>query len=74
MFELQEIVDELEKLHNNKYTTEQLRAWGHMMMMKKHDWYEHPPDKPFSNNVKKSKLQVWHAEHNKTASLSQRVL
>ena len=47
VFELQEIVDELEKLHTNKYTTEQLRAWGHMMMMKKHDSYDHPPDKPF---------------------------
>ena len=47
MFELQEIVDELEKRHSKKYTIEQLRAWGNMMMMKKHDSYDRPPDKPF---------------------------
>ena len=48
VFELQEIVDQLKKLHTKKYTTEQLRAWGHTMMMKKHDSYDHhPPDKPF---------------------------
>ena len=46
MFELQEIVDDLEKRHPNKYTIEQLRAWGHMIM-KKHDSHDHPPDKPF---------------------------
>ena len=47
VFELQEIVDELEKRHSKKYTIEQLRAWGHMMMMKKHDSYDDPPDKRF---------------------------
>ena len=47
MFELQEVVDELEKRHSKKYTIEQLRAWGNMMMMKKHDSYDRPPDKPF---------------------------
>ena len=52
MFELQEIVDELEKRHSNKYTIEQLRAWGNMMMMKKHDSYDHPPDKPFFRHKK----------------------
>ena len=46
MFELQEIVDELEKHHSTKYTIEQLRAWGNMIMMKKHDSLEHPPKKP----------------------------
>ena len=52
MMELEEIVDELEKRHSKKYTIEQLRAWGNMMLMKKHDSYDQPPDKPFFN-VKK---------------------
>ena len=52
MFELQEIVDELEKRHSKKYTIEQLRAWGNMMMMKKHESYDHPPDKPFFKQKK----------------------
>ena len=47
MMELEEIVDELEKKHSKKYTTEQLRAWANMMLMKKHDSYDQPPDKPF---------------------------
>ena len=51
VFELQEIVDELEKRHSKKYTIEQLRAWGHMMM-KKHDSYDDPPDKPFFKQSK----------------------
>ena len=33
MMELEEIVDELEKKHSKKYTTEQLRAWANMMLM-----------------------------------------
>ena len=32
MFELQDIVDDLEKHHSAKYTVEQLRAWGNMIM------------------------------------------
>ena len=44
---MQEIVDKLEKQHSKKYTIEQLRAWGNMLMMKKHDSYDRPPDKPF---------------------------
>ena len=47
MFKLQEVVDELEKRHSKKYTIEQLQAWGNMMMMKKHDSHDRPPDKPF---------------------------
>ena len=52
MFELQEIVDELEKRHSKKYTLEQFRAWGNLMMMKKHDSYDHPPEKPFFKQKK----------------------
>ena len=48
MFELQEIVDELEKRHGTQYSIEQLHAWGNMMMIKKHDSLEHPPDEPFN--------------------------
>ena len=52
MFELQEIVDELEKRHGTQYTIEQLRAWGNMMIMKKHDSLDCPPDKPFFKGKK----------------------
>ena len=52
MFELQEIVDELEKRHGTQYSVEQLRAWGNMMMMKKHDSLDHPPNKPFFTGKK----------------------
>ena len=29
------------------YTAEQIRAWAHMLQMKKHDSYEEAPKKPF---------------------------
>ena len=59
MFELHEIVDELEKRHSTKYTIEQLRAWGNMIMMKKHDSLDHPPKKPFFkvNTTESDQLQ-----------------
>uniref|UniRef100_A0A1X7UNK9 SHOCT domain-containing protein n=1 Tax=Amphimedon queenslandica TaxID=400682 RepID=A0A1X7UNK9_AMPQE len=53
MSEVQTIVDELEKKHASSYTPEQLRVWGHMIQLKKHDSFEVPPSKPFfkTNNA-----------------------
>jgi len=53
------ICDELEERHSNskKFSLEQLRAWAHIIQMKKHESYEAPPDKPFFNQVKKLAFQ-----------------
>ena len=47
MAEVDSIVEELEKKHTGKYSPEQIRAWAHMLQLKKHGSYESPPDKPF---------------------------
>ena len=47
MVEVDNIVEELEKKHTGKYSPEQIRAWAHMLQLKKHSSYESPPDKPF---------------------------
>ena len=52
MSEVQEIVHELEKKHEDSYTPEQLRAWRHMIQLRKHDSYEVPPSKPFFKTKK----------------------
>ena len=42
------MVDELEEKHESgKFSPEQIRAWAHMLHLKKHASYEEPPDKPF---------------------------
>ena len=46
MNEVEEIVDQLSK-KQDKYTPEQIRAWAHMIHLKKHASYDTPPDKPF---------------------------
>ena len=53
MTELEVIVSELSEQHGNSYTTEQVRAWAHMLQMKKHDSYEEPPKKPFFKTAEK---------------------
>ena len=52
MSEVQEIVHGLENKHDDSYTPEQLRAWGHMIQPKKHDSYEVPPSKRFFKTKK----------------------
>ena len=52
MTELEEIVDKLSELHESVYTVEQIRAWAHMLQMKKHASYEEPPNKPFFKRAK----------------------
>ena len=51
--EVQVIVEELEKKHADDYTPEQLRAWAHMINLRKHSSYENPPEKPFFKNIAK---------------------
>ena len=55
--ELEEIFEKLQDEGSNKekYTSEQLRAWAHLLQMKKHESYEKPPDKPFFRNTRQGK-------------------
>jgi hypothetical protein len=47
MDEVEEIYEELSDKHSENFTSEQIRAWAHMISMKKHSSYEIPPDKRF---------------------------
>lgn len=48
MSQVEEIIDKLEGIHGTDlYTPEQLRAWAHMLQMRKHSSYDSPPKKPF---------------------------
>ena len=47
MEEVESILEQLEEKHAGKYTIEQLRAWAHMIQLKKHDSLDTPPKKPF---------------------------
>ena len=55
MDELEVIYETLQDNHRELYTAEQLRAWAHLIQMKKHDSYEEPPNKPFFRNSRKTK-------------------
>ena len=55
MDELEDIYDKLQDNHQELYTAEQLRAWAHLIQMKKHDSYEEAPNKPFFRNTRKTK-------------------
>jgi hypothetical protein len=53
MAEVDCIVGDLEKKHSDgKFTPEQIRAWAHMLHLKKHTSYNDPPDKPFFRRSK----------------------
>lgn len=54
MTEVELILEELEKHHeaSKRFTAEQLRVWAHLLHMKKHDSYDHPPNKPFFRQSK----------------------
>ena len=60
MSEVQEVVYEVEKKHEDSYIPgpEQLKAWGQMIQLKKHNSYEVPNSKPFF----KTKLLPLHPE------------
>ena len=47
MAEVEEILERLTQKHQENYTPEQLRAWAHMIQMKKHSSYDAAPLKPF---------------------------
>ena len=49
MNEVEEIVEKLSGKHDS-FTPEQLRAWAHMIHLKKHTSYDIPPNKPFFRN------------------------
>ena len=54
--EVEEMVKKLSDKHGSKYSVEQLNAWAHLINVKKHDSYEHPPDLPYFRGFKKSKV------------------
>ena len=47
MDELEEIVEQLSQKHEKNFTSEQIRAWGHMIQMRNYESYDNLPDKPF---------------------------
>ena len=51
MNEVKEIVEKLSGNHDS-FTPEQLRAWAHMIHLKKHSSYDTPPNKPFFGSKK----------------------
>ena len=55
--EVEKNLDKLQEKHeaSGKYSIEQLRAWAHMLNMKKHESYDDPPDKPFFRQSKSKK-------------------
>ena len=55
MDELEVIYEELLDKHKELYKPEQLRAWAHLLQLKKHDSYEEPPNKPSFRNTRKNK-------------------
>ena len=57
MSEVELIVDKLKKTHKDGYSAEQLRAWAHMIEMKRHESYDVPPDKPFFRKSRSTVLR-----------------
>ena len=55
---VEQIVADLEEQHKDMYTPEQIRAWAHMIHMKKHSSYNEPPLKPFFKNGKSKQILV----------------
>ena len=53
MTEVEDIELKLREKHDGNYTEEQLRAWAHLIQMKKHSSMDVPPDKPFWRGFKK---------------------
>jgi len=56
MDKVEEIYEELYDQHSDKYTAEQIRAWAHMIHMKKHTSYESAPNKPFFRIKQENKM------------------
>ena len=54
--EVEEIVQDLKRIHGDNYTVEQLRTWAHLIQMGKHVSKETPPNKPFFQSCSKSKI------------------
>ena len=58
MTEVEVIMDKLKEEHEERFSAEQLRAWAHMIQMKKYESYENPPDKPFFGKSRKKALST----------------
>ena len=67
MAEVDEIQEKLEEIHSSDYTKEQIRAWAHLIHLKKHDSFDIAPDKPFWRNTRKT------VTSNSTISPSKRI-
>ena len=52
MCEVDEIASVLSEKHSDVFTEEQIRAWAHMIQIKKHMSYDDPPDKPFFKSTR----------------------
>ena len=55
--EVEVIVEKLTKMHEGSYSSEQLRAWAHMIHLHKHASYDEPPSKPFFKSSKKKQVE-----------------
>ena len=45
--QIEEIVSQLQEKHGSKYSVEKLNCWAHLILMKKHASYDHPPEYPY---------------------------
>ena len=51
--QVESILEELRKKHEGKLSEEKLRAWAHLIEMKKHSSYDEPPNTPFFGRGKR---------------------
>ena len=58
MMEVEEIANDLQTHHGNRYTREQYTVWAHMIHLKKHHSRDDAPDKPFFRGSR-SKKGIW---------------
>ena len=47
MEEVEEILKKLKQKHTGSFSEEKIRAWAHLIQMKKHASYDNPPDMPY---------------------------
>ena len=55
MMEVEEIANDLETRHGNRYTREQYTVWAHMIHLKKHHSRDDAPDKSFFRGSRSKK-------------------
>ena len=62
---IDDIYKRLDEKQRGKYTPEQLRAWAHMIDLKKHSSYDEPP-----NKIRKRRFSVLGNKHTQTGTYS----